>query len=53
MIAQIPAGGVLYVLEGPNCGQNYAWYRVEFEGLAGWIAEGDDSAYFVELYPPG
>ena len=53
VIAQIPASGVFYVLEGPTCGQNYAWYRVEFEGLAGWIAEGDDKAYFVELYPPG
>lgn len=53
VIAQIPASGMLYVLEGPSCGQNYAWYKVEFEGLAGWIAEGDDKAYFVELYPPG
>jgi len=53
VIAQIPASGVLYVLEGPTCGQNYAWYRIEFQGLSGWIAEGDDRAYFVELYPPG
>jgi Bacterial SH3 domain len=53
VIAQIPASGVMYVLEGPTCGQNYAWYRVEYQGLAGWIAEGDDKAYFVELYPPG
>jgi Bacterial SH3 domain len=53
VIAQIPASGILYVLEGPKCSQNYAWYRVEYQGLAGWIAEGDDKAYFVDLYPPG
>ena len=53
VIAQIPANGVLYVLEGPKCAQNYAWYRVEYMGIAGWIAEGDASAYFVEVYPPG
>ncbi|MEO8392127.1 MAG: SH3 domain-containing protein [Chloroflexota bacterium] len=53
VIAQIPASGILYVVEGPSCGQNYAWYKVEFEGLAGWIAEGDDRAYFVDVYPPG
>jgi hypothetical protein len=53
VIAQIPASGIMYVLEGPSCGQTYAWYRVEYQGLAGWIAEGDDKAYFVDVYPPG
>jgi hypothetical protein len=53
VIAQIPAGGILYVLEGPQCSANYAWYRVEYQGIAGWVAEGDDSAYFVSEYPPG
>lgn len=53
VITQIPAGGFLYVLEGPTCSQNYAWYRVEYDGREGWIAEGDDSGYYVEVYPPG
>jgi uncharacterized protein YgiM (DUF1202 family) len=53
VLAQIPAGGVFYVLEGPECSQNYAWYRVDYRGIAGWIAEGDASAYYVEQYPPG
>ncbi len=53
VITQIPAGGVLYVLEGPTCSQNYAWYRVEYERRDGWIAEGDSSGYYVEVYPPG
>lgn len=53
VIAQIPAGGIVYVLEGPQCTAQYAWYRVEYQGLEGWVAEGDSSAYFVEVYPPG
>jgi hypothetical protein len=53
VIAQIPASGIMVVLEGPTCGQTYAWYRVEYQGLSGWIAEGDDKAYFVDVYPPG
>lgn len=52
-IAQIPANGVFYVLEGPECSQLYAWYRVDFNGVEGWIAEGDMTAYYVEVYPPG
>ena len=53
VIAQIPTGGVFYVLEGPQCSQNYAWYRVEYQGIDGWIAEGDSTGYYVEPYPPG
>ena len=53
IIGQIPASGVFYVLEGPQCSQNYAWYQVEYQGTVGWIAEGDSTAYYVEVYPPG
>jgi hypothetical protein len=53
VLAQIPASGVFYVLDGPECGQDYAWYRVEYKDITGWIAEGDDTSYYVELYPPG
>ncbi len=53
VITQIPAGGVVYVLDGPSCSQSYAWYRVAFGGHEGWIAEGDSSGYYVEVYPPG
>ena len=53
IIGQIPAAGIFYVLEGPECSQNYAWFRVEYEQITGWIAEGDSTAYYVEAYPPG
>lgn len=53
VIAQIPASGVFYVLDGPVCSQLYAWYQIDYNGITGWIAEGDDTAYYTEVYPPG
>lgn len=57
-IGQIPAGGIFYVLEGPECSPRYSWFQVEYRDengdlLVGWIAEGADDLYFVETYPPG
>ncbi|GEM_PF-4478101 len=52
-LGNIPVGGVFYVLEGAVCTQNYTWYRVDYRGLVGWVAEGDDEAYYVEPYPAG
>ena len=53
VLAQIPAGGVFYVLDGATCGQDYAWFQVEYNGIVGWVAEGDEAAYYAEIYPPG
>lgn len=56
-IAQIPALGIFYVLDGPECTERYTWFRVAYrqngETIIGWIAEGDREAYFVEMYPAG
>ena len=49
----IPSGGVVFVLEGPRCSEQYAWFRIDYRGQQGWVAEGSSSAYFVELYLPG
>jgi hypothetical protein len=56
-LAQLNAGTVFYVLEGPACTVSYTWFRVRARTgdapLEGWIAEGDAGSYFVERYPPG
>jgi hypothetical protein len=55
--AQLNAGTVFYVLEGPACTVSYTWFRVRARSgdamLEGWVAEGDARSYFVERYPPG
>lgn len=52
-IDDIPRGALVFVLEGPECADDYAWFLVRYRGREGWIAEGDDENYFVETYPPG
>lgn len=52
VIETLDPGAIVFVLEGPQCSQRYAWYLVEYEGVEGWIAEGAGSLYFVEVYPP-
>jgi len=44
---------VFFVLEGPECADDYFWYRVSYDGREGWIAEGDPTGYYAEPYPPG
>jgi hypothetical protein len=61
-VGEIPTGQTFAVLEGPNCRDSLAWFRVRYGELEGWIAEGDDR-YFVSplnlnnpgdgLPPPG
>ncbi len=50
-LSQIPSGGVFTVLEGPQCADNAAWWRVEYAGTVGWTAEGQGGTYWVEPLP--
>jgi hypothetical protein len=51
LAGQIPARALFVVLEGPQCSERYTWYRVRYNDLEGWIAEGDNRDYYVEPYP--
>ncbi len=53
ILERIPVRGVFYVLEGPQCAGEYAWYRVRYNGVEGWLAEGDLTSYYVAPYWPG
>lgn len=53
LIMQIPIRAVFYVLDGPVCNGDFAWYKVRYQGREGWIAEGDLTSYYVEPYLPG
>jgi serine/threonine protein kinase len=46
---QLQIGETFVVLEGPVCGEAFAWFRIEARSGAviGWVAEGDDDAYFI------
>ncbi|MCU0497754.1 MAG: SH3 domain-containing protein [Anaerolineae bacterium] len=47
-VGQIPGGESFYVLEGPVCTSNLAWWRVRYEDIEGWTPEGQVSEYWLE-----
>ncbi len=48
LLGQIPGGGVFTVLQGPVCGDQRAWWQVDYNGLVGWTVEGAGDTYWVE-----
>ncbi len=49
VVGEIPPGGVFNVLSGPQCGpEGMAWWRVNYNGLIGWTAEGESGVYWLE-----
>ena len=46
----VVTNAVLNVLEGPICGDGFAWWRVQFGSREGWTAEGDAESYFLEIF---
>lgn len=50
IVGQIPAGGIFYVMSGPVCASNTAWYQVIYQNVQGWTAEGQSSTYWLEPY---
>lgn len=53
VLTQLESGEVFYVLAGPQCVEEYAWYRVQAAGETGWIAEGEPGEYYVEPHLTG
>jgi hypothetical protein len=51
-ITSIPILEVFFVLNGPVCKGEYAWYEIEYGAYRGWVAEGDLTSYYVEPYLP-
>ncbi|MBZ0291668.1 MAG: SH3 domain-containing protein [Anaerolineae bacterium] len=48
VIGYIPPGAVFSVLEGPQCVNNTNWWRVNYNGVLGWTAEGNSATYWLE-----
>lgn len=49
VIGSIPGGAVFQVNSGPTCGTDGRWWwYVNYNGLLGWTAEGENGNYWVE-----
>ena len=53
VIAQLAPLDDFLVLGGVVCAGPYAWYRIDYRGTVGWIAEGFEGQYFAEPWLPG
>lgn len=52
-IGQMPPGAIFFVLSGPRCEGEYAWFYIVYQSMEGWIAEGDDELTYAEPYLNG
>lgn len=51
-LGYIKPGVGMTILEGPQCSNNWVWWKVEADtGLVGWTAEGDEKGYWLEVIP--
>ncbi len=53
VLTLLDEGQVFFVLGGPVCSGNFAWYLIRARGRVGWIAEGDANQYYAEPYLTG
>ncbi|MBI9048712.1 MAG: SH3 domain-containing protein [Anaerolineaceae bacterium] len=49
IIGYIDPGEKVEILEGPNCSDEWVWWKVKSveTGIIGWTAEGDDDVYWL------
>jgi hypothetical protein len=47
-LGYIPAGATFTILAGPVCESNFGWWQVNYNGLIGWTAEGQNGIYWLE-----
>jgi hypothetical protein len=49
IVSKIEPGGVMEILAGPKCVDNWVWWQVRElnTGLTGWTVEGDGKAYWL------
>jgi len=50
LLAIIPFNEIIPIVEGPFCGDGYAWWQVDYAGERGWVAEGINDFYWLTPY---
>jgi hypothetical protein len=50
MIGDLPAGAIVNVLNDHECADGYLWWKVAYNGMIGYTAEGDGNTYWLEPY---
>jgi hypothetical protein len=51
-VATLREGILFNVVAGPTCSDSMQWWQVrDFNGLSGWLSEGDETTYQIEPWP--
>ncbi|MEO8607699.1 MAG: SH3 domain-containing protein [Chloroflexota bacterium] len=50
LLGEIPPGATFNVSGGPSCStlDKIVWWKVDYNGISGWTAEGKDKDYWIE-----
>jgi hypothetical protein len=50
LVGEIPPGATFNIIDGPSCStlDKIVWWQVEYNGISGWTAEGQDQEYWLE-----
>lgn len=48
ILGQVPHGGRFAVIGGPICADATAWWQVNYNGIVGWMVEGNGSSYYLQ-----
>jgi hypothetical protein len=50
LLGEIPTNAVFNVIGGPSCStlDKLVWWKVQYNGIEGWTAEGKDQEYWLE-----
>jgi hypothetical protein len=50
IIKTIPEGTEMFIMEGPECGDQGVWWRMQTNNgsVAGWVMEGENGSYYIE-----
>lgn len=52
ILQRLAEGTPFVIIDGPRCDDDFTWWRVELaNGSRGWLAEGNEDAYFIEPLP--
>lgn len=47
VLVRINPGVSFQILGGPQCADGYIWWQTAYQGQTGWVAEGDNTHYFI------
>lgn len=50
IIEQLPAGTIVNILNDVECADGYLWWEIAYNGVIGYVAEGQDDEYWLEPY---